>query len=234
MGGWASNSKYPFLGSLRSAAQMVSYEVSIGFVIITVLLCVGSLNLTEIVNAQKTGIGTRFGLPNSAARLALAAAVPDVRRVLHLGAGRDQPAAVRPAGGGVGAGGGLHGRILLDALPAVHAGRVRGDRDHVRADHHPVPRRLAAAARRRAAHLGAGHVLVPGQGGVRLLHVRDGEGVRAALSLRPADAARLEGVPAAVAGHGGGGRRRAARSSTSRPEGSAAMARRTTPSARCS
>jgi NADH-quinone oxidoreductase subunit H len=66
MGGWASNSKYAFLGSLRSAAQMVSYEVSIGFVIITVLLCVGSLNMTDIVNAQKTGIGTRIGLPNSA------------------------------------------------------------------------------------------------------------------------------------------------------------------------
>jgi NADH-quinone oxidoreductase subunit H len=65
MGGWASNSKYPFLGSLRSAAQMVSYEVSIGFVIITVLLCVGSLNMTDIVNAQKVGIGTRLGLPNS-------------------------------------------------------------------------------------------------------------------------------------------------------------------------
>src|SRR5512134_4139318 len=53
MGGWASNSKYPFLAALRSAAQMVSYEVSIGFVIITVLLCVGSLNLSDIVLAQQ-------------------------------------------------------------------------------------------------------------------------------------------------------------------------------------
>ncbi|WP_297296742.1 NADH-quinone oxidoreductase subunit NuoH [uncultured Methylovirgula sp.] len=58
MGGWASNSKYPFLSALRSAAQMVSYEVSIGFVLITVLLCVGSLNLEDIVKAQDT----RFGL----------------------------------------------------------------------------------------------------------------------------------------------------------------------------
>jgi NADH-quinone oxidoreductase subunit H len=57
MGGWASNSKYPFLSALRSAAQMISYEVSIGFVIITVLLCAGSLNLGDIVEAQNTRLG---------------------------------------------------------------------------------------------------------------------------------------------------------------------------------
>src|SRR5436309_10316738 len=65
MGGWASNSKYPFLGALRSAAQMVSYEVSIGFVIVTVLLTVGSLNLSDIVLSQQDGLGTRLGLPNT-------------------------------------------------------------------------------------------------------------------------------------------------------------------------
>ncbi|HRO50768.1 MAG TPA: NADH-quinone oxidoreductase subunit NuoH [Hyphomicrobium sp.] len=66
MGGWASNSKYPFMASLRSAAQMISYELSLGFVVITVLLLVGSLNLTAIVTAQNAGLGTWAGLPASA------------------------------------------------------------------------------------------------------------------------------------------------------------------------
>ncbi len=63
MGGWASNSKYPFLGALRSAAQMVSYEVSIGFVLVTVILVSGSLDLTTIVLKQNHGLGTTLGLP---------------------------------------------------------------------------------------------------------------------------------------------------------------------------
>ncbi len=66
MGGWASNSKYPFLGGLRSAAQMISYEVSMGFVIVTVILLVGSMNLSDIVNNQSGGIWTwhAFSLNN--------------------------------------------------------------------------------------------------------------------------------------------------------------------------
>ena len=64
MAGWASNSKYPFMSALRSAAQMVSYEVSIGFVIITVLLCVGSLNLSAVVEAQANrGLAHALGVP---------------------------------------------------------------------------------------------------------------------------------------------------------------------------
>ena len=90
----------------------------------------------------------------------------------------------------------------------VHARRIRGDLHHVRYGHHFLPRRLAAAASGSAVYLGAGRDLVHAEGAVHVFHVRDGQGHRAALPLRSADAARLEGVPAAVAGHGGDRRRR--------------------------
>ena len=83
--GWASNSRYPFLGAMRSAAQMVSYEVSIGFVIISVLLCVGSLNLTKVVEAQQG--------------MWLHSAAAHVRDLLYLCPGGDQSRAFRSAGG---------------------------------------------------------------------------------------------------------------------------------------
>ena len=72
MGGWASNSKYPFLGSLRSAAQMVSYEVSIGFVIITVILLAGTMNLQQIVEAQAGGFWNWYFLGGGLANLPMA------------------------------------------------------------------------------------------------------------------------------------------------------------------
>ena len=83
--GWASNSKYAFLGALRSAAQMVSYEVSMGFVMVSVLLCVGSLNLTDIVLAQQQD-------------LVLSSRCSRCSSCSSSRPGGDQPLAVRPAG----------------------------------------------------------------------------------------------------------------------------------------
>ena len=208
MGGWASNSKYPFLGALRSAAQMVSYEVSIGFVIITVLLCVGSLNLTDIVLSQQDGLGTRLGLPNTFLDWHWLALFPMfvVFFISALAETNRPPFDLSEAESELVAGfmveysstpfllfflGEYVAIVLMCALTTIlFLGGWLPPFDV------------------RAVHLGAGRHLVRAEGLLRVLHVRHGEGVRAALPLRPADAARLEGVPAALAGHGGRRRRR--------------------------
>ena len=161
MGGWASNSKYPFLGALRSAAQMVSYEVSIGFVIITVLLCAGTLNLSGIVMSQNDGLADMLGVPwMTFLELVLGPAAADVRGLLRLGAGGNQPATVRSAGSGIRTRRRLHGRILLHAISDVHAWRVRLHHRHVRYDGDPLHGRLAASVGHSALQLGARRLLV--------------------------------------------------------------------------
>jgi NADH-quinone oxidoreductase subunit H len=107
MGGWASNSKYPFLGALRSAAQMVSYEVSIGFVIITVISAAGSLNLTDHRLAQQSGWFWNWYLFGGGFLDLALVALPDGRSSSSSRPGRDQPPALRPARSGVRAGGRL-------------------------------------------------------------------------------------------------------------------------------
>jgi hypothetical protein len=201
MGGWASNSKYAFLGALRSAAQMVSYEVSIGFVIITrAALRRLAEPLRHRPMAQHKGIGLFgwFWLPLFPMFVIFfISALAETNRPPF-----DLPEAESELVAGF--------MVEYSSTPYMMfmLGRVRGHHDHVLADHDPVPGRLAAAVPLRALHLGAGCHLVRAEGHPGLLHVRHGEGLRAALSLRPAHAARLEGVPADLAGDGrrGGGR----------------------------
>ena len=166
MAGWSSNSKYPFLAALRSAAQMVSYEVSIGFVIITVLLCVGSLNLTDIVEAQRNhGVASFIGLPWLTVLNWYWLPLLPMFVIFFISALAETN---RPPFDLVeaefGTGRRLHGGIRLDAVHDVHARRIRGHRHDVRHGHHSVPRRLAAAVPGGAVHLDPGSGLVRAQG----------------------------------------------------------------------
>ena len=152
--GWASNSKYPFFSALRAAAQMVSYEVSIGFVLITVVLYAGTFNLSEHRLAQ-TGLWARH-------RQCLClqpAAVPDVGGVPDQLDGRNLPHAVRPGRGGERARRRPPDRIFVDELRALLARRICQRHPDVRAQRHPVLGRVAAAGR-----IGRRFYFIPGIG----------------------------------------------------------------------
>ena len=194
LAGWASNSRYAFLGALRSAAQMVSYEVAIGFVLVTVLLCAGSLNLTEIVEAQRH---IWFAIP-----LLPMFVIFFISALAETGT-----RAVRPAGRRNGDRRRLFCRIFVDDLRAVLPRRIRQHDPDERDDQRAVSRRLARAVRGGAFHLGARVALVRAED--RLCAVLFSLGARhlPAVPLRPADAARLEGVSAVFAVLAGADRR---------------------------
>ena len=202
MAGWSSNSKYPFLAALRSAAQMVSYEVSIGFVIITVLLCAGSLNLSAVVEAQNSrwGLLGWYWLP-----------LFPMFVVFYVSALAETN---RPPFDLVEAESELVAGFMVEYGSTPYLLFMLGE-------YVAITTMCALAT---IMFLGGwlppialppfnwvprDH-LVRAQGFLHVLPVCDGEGDRAALPLRSTDAARLEGVSAAVAGDGGDRRRRAA------------------------
>ncbi len=195
MAGWASNSKYAFLAAIRSAAQMVSYEVSIGFVIITVLLCAGSLKLSGIVAAQDTRFGM-FGwywlplLPMFVVFYVSALAETN-RPPFDLVEAESELV----AGFMVEYGSSPYMMFMLGEYVAIATMCAMATILFLGGWLPPL--------QRGAVHLGARRDLVRAQGAVHVLPVRHGQGRRAALPLRPADAARLEGVPADFAGDGG-------------------------------
>ncbi len=199
MAGWASNSKYAFLAALRSAAQMVSYEVSIGFVIITVLLCAGSLNLGAIVEAQDSTLGL-FGwywlplLPMFVVFFISALAETNrppfdlLEAESELVAGFMVEYSSTP-----------YMLFMLGEYVAIVLMCGLGTVLFLGGWLPP----LSGAA----LHLDSGRGMVRFEGLLLVLLDRHGQGHGAALPLRSADAARLEGVPASVACHGGDRRR---------------------------
>ena len=204
MAGWASNSKYPFLAALRSAAQMVSYEVSIGFVIITVLLCVGSLNLSAIVEAQRVhGLATSIGLPSLTVLNWYWLPLFPMLIVFFVSALAETN---RPPFDLVEAESELVAGFMVEYGSTPYMMFMLGEYVAICTmcamctilflggwlPPFAVP----------PFHLGAGGHLVRAESLFRLLHVRHGEGFCAALPLRPIDAARLESVPADLAGDG--------------------------------
>ena len=193
--GWASNSKYPFFSALRAAAQMVSYEVSIGFVLICVVLYANSFNLTEIVMAQQ---GHKlFGLLNGFGFNPLLFPMAVVFLISSMAETFRTPFDLVEAESELVAG--HQTEYSSMSLRALLARRVWQRHPDVRAQRAHVLGRLASAAERRPDPLVRypGHPLAVRQDGLLLLRLQLGEGDGAEVPLRPAHAARLEDLPAA-------------------------------------
>ena len=200
MAGWASNSKYPFLAALRSAAQMVSYEVSIGFVIITVLLCAGSLNLSAIVKAQDGpyGLFSWYWLPlfPMFVMFFISALAETNRPPFDLVEAESELV----AGFMVEYGSTPYMMFMLGEYVAIATMCAMATILFLGGWLPPVPY--------------APFTWVPGviwftlKALFMFFLIRDGQGHRSTLSLRPAHASRVEGVSAVVAGDGGDRRSR--------------------------
>ena len=191
--GWASNSKYPFFSALRAAAQMVSYEVSIGFVLITVVLYADSFNLTAIVLAQK---GNILGLLNGFGFNPLLFPMAVVFLISSMAETFRTPFDLVEAESELVAGHQTEYSSMSFAL--FWLGEYANVILMCALNAHPVLGRVAAAGRLGAALLDPRLDVADRQDVLLLLRLRLGEGDGAALPLRPADAARVEDIPAAV------------------------------------
>jgi hypothetical protein len=191
LSGWASNSKYAFLGGMRSAAQMISYEVAMGLALVVVLMVSNSLNLGDIVNGQGRGYFAEHGTRIPVVELVAAAA--DVRRLSGGDRRRDQPRAIRSGGRRIGDRR-LPRRVFGNGFCGVLPGRIRQHDPGVDADLDPVPRRLAVAGGLPARW----HPVAVPEDFRRAVRLPLDSRHLPSLSLRPDHASRLESVHPAV------------------------------------
>ena len=198
LAGWASNSKYAFLGAMRAAAQMVSYEISMGFALVVVLMVTGSLNMSSIVVSQEHGIFANWGINFLSWNWLPLLPMFVVYFVSGIAETNRHPFDVVEGESEIVAGHMIDYSGMAFALFFLEHDRDRGDRNHA------VPRWLERTVRFPVLH--PGHFLVRAEDLLPAVGVHLGPCDVPALSLRPDHASRLENLSAGVGGVGGRGR----------------------------